>query len=586
MELTRARLVAAARLLVALLGLAAATGAFAIAEGPGRFVTYAGRSGGGAALALFAGLGLIASGLATHVGRRPGRTADLALLAGLVWFAPVWVGWQGGPPLVRSLAMVLAAFMFALVFHLVVAYPGGRLRSVARRALVGVVYLETLLAALLLALFRDPYFDRGCWANCSVNSFLVRSLPSFSNRIEVADRWFTAGAAVALAVICVVRLVAGSRLARLRLAETAAPAIVFAGAVIAQAVVLQHITVPDPYDAGLFATFAIECIALALLATGLIAAVARAYLERRALAQVVADLDEAAAPGSVQAALVRALGDPGLQVAYWLADGGRFVDAHGRRVSDPVPVSERTVTRLVRDERTIAAITHATTVPELENRIGPALRLALENERLQAEVLAQLEELRASRARIVETSDLVRRRLERDLHDGAQQRLLALSYDIRLAHSSADAHGDAPTKLALAGAIEQTQGALEELRELAHGIYPAILTEAGLGAALATLADTSSLPVEIRSVEGRRYPAPVEAAAYFAFAEALDDAARREADRVVVSTSHNDGRLVVTVEDSGAVRMATMVALADRVGALGGTLVVEPTILRAEIPCA
>ena len=171
----RAHAIAAGRLLVGLLGLGAAAGALAIAEGPGRFVTYAGSSGGGGALTLFAGLGLIAAGLVTSLGRRPGRTADLALLAGLTWFAPVWVGWQEGPPLVRSGAMLLAGFTFPLVFHLVLAYPSGRLHSVAVQALVGIVYLETLIAALLLVLFRDPYFDRGCWANCTVNSFLVRS---------------------------------------------------------------------------------------------------------------------------------------------------------------------------------------------------------------------------------------------------------------------------------------------------------------------------------------------------------------------------------------------------------------------------
>jgi len=586
MEWVRTHLTAAARLLIGVLGLGAAAGALAIADGPGRFVTYAGRSGGGAALTLFAGLGLIAAGLVTSLGRRPVRTADLALLAGLVWFAPVWVGWQEGPPLVRSIAMVPAGFAFPLVFHLVLAYPSGRMGSVSGRALVAIVYLETLLAAFLLALFRDPYFDRGCWANCTVNSFLVRSLPSPAHAVEIADRWFVAVAAVALAAICAPRLATGSRLARVRLATTAVPAIVFAGAVIARAIVLQRVTVEDPFDAGLFAIFAIESIALALLATGLMAAVLRAYVERRAVARVVANLDEAPAPGSVQTALAEALDDPELQVAYWLADVGRYVDAHGRQVFEPAPVPGRTVTRLVRNERTIAAISHAGAFPELESQMGSAIRLALENERLQAEVLAQLEELRASRARIVETADLERRRLERDLHDGAQQRLLALSYDVRLALSRAEADGDGRTESALARAIEDTQGALDELRELAHGIYPAVLTEAGLGSALDTLADAAALPLEIAPVERRRYPPPVETAAYFAVAEAIDDAANRDADHATVSVVHSDGRLVITVEDSGGDRTSPMVALADRIGALGGSLVVEPTIIRAEIPCA
>ena len=121
---------------------------------------------------------------------------------------------------------------------------------------------------------------------------------------------------------------------------------------------------------------------------------------------------------------------------------------------------------------------------ELEREIGAAARLAVDNERLRAEVLAQLEDLRASRARIVEAGDSARRRIERDLHDGAQQRLLTLSYELRLARADAEADGDEALAPLLAVDGEEVQAALAELRDLAHGIYPAILTEAGLGPAL------------------------------------------------------------------------------------------------------
>jgi signal transduction histidine kinase len=240
----------------------------------------------------------------------------------------------------------------------------------------------------------------------------------------------------------------------------------------------------------------------------------------------------------------------------------------------------------MRSGRTVAAVSHAGSAPGFESHIGPAITLGLENERLQAELLAQLEELRASRARIVETADAERRRLERDLHDGAQQRLLALSYDIRLARASAEAGGDTAAEMTLATATEQTGAALEELRELAHGIYPAVLAEAGLAPALATLADTAPLPVQIRRADDRRYPAPVEAAAYFTVAEAIGDAARRGADRAAVTVAPEGRQLVVTVEDNGTGRDAPMVTLADRVGALGGSLSIEQTACRAEIPCA
>ncbi|HET6755514.1 MAG TPA: histidine kinase, partial [Jiangellaceae bacterium] len=190
-----------------------------------------------------------------------------------------------------------------------------------------------------------------------------------------------------------------------------------------------------------------------------------------------------------------------------------------------------------------------------------------------------------SRTRIVETGDAERRRLERDLHDGAQQRLLALSYEMRLAGAGAATDGDVETASLLAEATGEAQAALGELRELAHGIHPAILTEAGLAAALATLADAAPLVVEIAEAAGERYPAPVETTAYFVVAEAIDDAARRGASYAAVRAPRQDERLVVDVDDDGSERTSTMIHLSDRVGAVGGRLEVEPTTVRAEIPC-
>jgi signal transduction histidine kinase len=582
----RPALAVPSRLAAGLAGLAAAAGALAVAEGPGRSTTYAGRSAAGAVLAVCAGLALIAAGLVICLGRRPRRTGDLALLAGLTWFAPAWAAWQNGPPLVPSVAMALGGFTFPLIAHLVLAYPGGRASPAPARALIAAAYVEALLAAAVLALFRDPYLDPSCLANCNVNVFLVRSLPSLAHAIEIADRWFAAAAAAGLIAICAARLVAGSRPARRRLLPVAVPAIMFAAAVAARAVALQRTTVEDPFNAALFTIFAVADIAIIFLATGLISAVVRARGERRAIARIAVNLDEAPPLGSLQSALAEAVHDPELRIAYWLPGRQRYVDASGHAVPEPAATSGGTVTRLMRSGRTIAAITHSGAVPGLESHLGPAIALGVENERLQAELLAQLGELRASRARIVENADAERRRLERDLHDGAQQRLLALSYDIRLARASAEADGDTAAQMTLATAMEETGAALEELRELAHGIYPAVLAEAGVAPALATLADTAPLPVQIRRADDRRYPAPVEAAAYFTVAEAIGDAARRGADRAAVTVTHEGGQLVVTVEDNGTGRDAPMIALTDRVGALGGSLFMKEAVCRAEIPCA
>ena len=560
-------------------------GALAVARGPGEFTTYAGRSDLAAALAVVAGLALVAAGLVVSFARPAGRTGDLALLAGFVWFAPFWAGWKGGPPLVLSLGTLAAGFAFPLLLHLVLAYPTGRLRSKGVRALVVAVYLEAAVSALGRALFRDPFFDPNCWDNCTDNVFLVSSLSRVARVIQVVDLWSVAAAAAALATVCIWRLAAASAPARRTLWPVLFGGIALAAATFAHSVTLARTPLEDPGDPAFLSIFVVGCAAVIVLALGLPWAVLRARLQRRSVARIVAELGAAPPAGSLESALARAIGDPELRIAYWLPASRRYVDSRGRPVGESLAASGRAVTPLVRDGRRVALVTHAAGVAELEHEIGAAVRLALENERLQAEVLAQMHDLRVSRARVVETGDAERRRLERDLHDGAQQRLLALSYELRLAGAGAEADGDVETASLLAEATGEAQAALGELRELAHGIHPAILTEAGLGPALATLADSAPLAIEIAETAGERYPAPVETTAYFVVAEAIDDAERRGASYAVVSAPRHDERLVVEVKDDGSERTSTMIHLADRVGAVGGRLQVEPTTLRAEIPC-
>jgi signal transduction histidine kinase len=357
-------------------------------------------------------------------------------------------------------------------------------------------------------------------------------------------------------------------------------------AVAAHAVALLIKPMEDVSNRAFLGIFLISCTAAILLAAGLISLEMRTRAQRRAVARIGSRLGEISGRGSLAAALREAVGDPGLEVAYCLPGSNRYVDANGKPVPQPVASPGRTVTAVVRGGQRIAVVSHTAALAELERHIGAAVRLGLENERLQAEVLARLEEIRASRARIVETGDAERRRIERDLHDGVQQRLIALSYDIRLAHTQAEADGDAATTALLATAVGEAHNALVELRELAHGIYPAILGEAGLGPALATLADEASLPVEfVADVELARYPEPIETAAYLTAAEAVEDAASRSAGYAAISVVEADGSLCISVEDNGMSRSSSMVPVADRVGAVGGTLGVQPTSLRAEFPC-
>jgi signal transduction histidine kinase len=573
------------RIAAAPIGLAVAVGAFLIAQGPGVFTTYAGRSGLAAGLMVTAGLALVLAGLLASLTSRAGPASDAAVLAGIVWFAPVWVGWQVGPPLVRSLGMLVAGFVFPLLFYVVLAFPGGRPPAGVTRALVWVVCLEAALAALGLALFRDPYVDPACWSNCTDNVFLVRSLPALARVVGATDRWFTAVGATALLTVCAWRLLARKRLARIVLLPVALPAIVFAAAIGAHAIALYRMPLEDPGNPAFLFIFEVQAVAVILLAAGLAADAVAAVAHRRSVARIVANLGEAPAPGSLELALARALGDPELSIAYWLAAVQRYVDAQGRPVAEPVAAPGRLVTALVQQDMRVAVVSHTATLPELERELGPAIRLGLENERLQAEVLFQLGEVRASRARIVQTGDAERRRLERNLHDGAQQRLLALSYDIRLAHANAVAESDDQARLLLEHALADVQAGLGELRELAHGIYPAILTEAGLGPALATLADSAAIPVELDDAVQDRHPEVAETAAYLMVAEAIEDAAGRGAGYAAVTAAYRDGYLTVTVEDDGRSRTSSMTAIGDRVGALGGILTVEPTRLGVEIPC-
>ena len=574
-----------ARLTAGAVAVAYAVGALAVARGPGEITTYAGQSELAAALAVIAVLALVVAGVVTSLSQRGGRIGDLAVLAGYLWFAPLWAGWKAGPPFVLSLGTLAADFTLPLLVHLVVAFPTGVLRSKGARALVVAVYLEAALSALGRALFRDPFFDPRCWDNCTDNVFLLRSLPDVARAIQDVDRWFAVAAAGVLTAICVRRLAAASAPARRALWPVLAGGIALAGATIAHSVALTRVAIEDPSERAFQAIFIVGCAAVVVIALGLPWAVVQGRIQRRSVARIVADLGEAPAPGSLESALRRAIGDPELRIAYWLPGTQRYVDGHGAPVQAPVAASRRAVTRLVRDGRQVAVVTHTAAVADLERELGAAIRLALENERLQAEVLAQLRDLRVSRTRIVETGDAERRRLERDLHDGAQQRLLALSYELRLARAAAASDGDEELASGLHAASDETATALDELRELANGIYPAILTEAGLAPALEALADEAPLPVELDELASERQPPAVETTAYVTVAEAIEDAARRGAPFLSVRVRSADGRLTITANDEGRPRSGRLPQLADRVGALGGTLEFGDTSLRAEIPC-
>jgi signal transduction histidine kinase len=261
------------------------------------------------------------------------------------------------------------------------------------------------------------------------------------------------------------------------------------------------------------------------------------------------------------------------------------VNGFGEEVLVPARDSRRAIAQIIRGGEPIAVISHDAALVDpngLLRAIGPAARLAIDNERLQAELLAQLAELKSSQIRIVQTSDVERRRLERNLHDAAQQAVLTLSYDIRLAMAAAETTRRRDLYQLMQRAMTAVQYAVDELRQLAHGIYPAVLTEFGLKPALASLADTTPIKVEIGSVASARLPPLVERTAYLAAADVIDQAVSAGTNELTIAAAAAGGDLVVEIRGAD---IAPTTALSDRVGALGGQIIRTSEGLRVEIPC-
>jgi signal transduction histidine kinase len=317
-----------------------------------------------------------------------------------------------------------------------------------------------------------------------------------------------------------------------------------------------------------------------------------------AVRELVGRVSQAPQPGELRDLLAQALEDPSVDLAYRLPDDRRWVDAEGRPIELPAEDSGRAATRVERDGECIAAIVHDATLNEEDgyvDAVGAAALLSIQNERLDAELRAKVEELRDSRRRMLRIGLEERRRLERDLHDGAQQRLVSMALNLRLARARIREDPDAADRL-LIGAGEELDAALEELRELARGIHPALLSDRGLDTALETLVHRAPVPVTLHSDVGHRLPEGVELAAYFVVSEALTNVVKyAHASQATVELGRDNGRLVVEVADDGIggadpARGTGLRGLADRLAVLEGRLEVDSapgrgTTVRARIPC-
>ena len=520
----------------------------------------------------------IASGLALWRLRPENRTGLLLVLAGILWTIGGIRAYRN--PWAFGVGQCFDGSQDLVLAHLLIAYPSGRLGRRSLRVLVTAGYGLFVLGVVETITMDLPR---------RVNAFAVWHAPGLHSTLSTIDS-IGAGiyATTGIAIIGWRWLRAGYSRRRV-LGPVLLAALFFAFADAVDQIV-PAIVGSEP---GI--VFFPPLVARLLIPLAFLFGLVRARLDRLVVGDLVLELDASGA-GTMQAALARALHDPGLRVGYRLDDGDEFVDSEGKTLVLPVEDPNHAVTYVARGDTQLAAIVHEHALleqPALIEAVSAAVGLALDNERLHAQLRNQLEILRASRARLVRTADSERRRLERDLHDGAQQRLLALGLALNMLRARVD---DAESAQLLAEAEEELATAVSELRELARGIHPAILTDQGLAAAARTLASRSAVPVEVVA-NGGRFPPAVETAGYYVIAEALANVTRyAHAGRARIEIREAAGLALIEVSDDGvggadSRRGTGLAGLADRVGALDGRLVVESaagtgTTVRAEIPCA
>jgi signal transduction histidine kinase len=501
----------------------------------------------------------------------------------------LWIGYPDSQ-LAVTLAPLASALTAPVFAHLMLSYPTGRLGSPGVRAFVALVYVVSIVHAIPYLLFFD-------YAGCSrcpqvVNSYVFRGDPTWFSFVDW-NRWL--GAALLGLTLCFVALVTRKLLRSPRGAWRTMTLLIAAAIIGAVTFGTRQLALMLAEYDWLTTLDRVEIVVALAVPLALAAGVLATRRARGTVGDLAVELEHVE-PGGVRDALARALGDPSLQLALWLPDRQGWVDEDGRPVALP-DVSERSVTFVGEGDRRVAAIVHDPALADQRGLIaaaGSVARLALENERLQAELRAQLTELRASRARIVHATDAERRRLERDLHDGVQQRLLGLALVLQLLQPRIDEASEAAELLG--DAERELQAAVRDLREFARGIHPAILSDQGLAAAARTLAIRSPIPVDVNAAE-ERLPAAVETAAYFTIAEGLANIAKySQAGHAWIIVERRNGKAIVEVGDDGVggadVRSGSgLRGLTDRVAALDGSLRLDSppgqgTRIVAEIPCA
>ncbi|HKH16623.1 MAG TPA: sensor histidine kinase [Solirubrobacteraceae bacterium] len=544
-----------------------------------------------AVLGLFLGWSFIGAGLFAWWRRPDNRFGVLMTAVGFAFFLGSLTAADGS--WLFTIGVLVSNLYLAVFVHMLLAYPDGRVDSPRLRKVLAVGYGLSIVGPLPTLMLANLEAE-GC-EDCPPSAISVGEHDVLFTIFDV----LTSAIAVVLVgyilYVLVQRWQAATQSQRRAMSPVLGSGICLL-VVLAGQLTTMAVNGPDALEsaAGL-----LGLVFFALTPYGFLFGLLRSrVVQAGAVSELLRKLGDASDGTRLRELLSKALDDRSLQVVYWLEDTGRWVDAGGRPAGLPDEDDPaRAWTAVEREGRRVGAIVHDRTLcddAELMRSVAVAAGFSIENERLQAQLRARVEELRRSRARIVEAGTAERRRLERNLHDGAQQRLVALSLTLRLAQGKLRKDPDAAEQL-LTGAQDELGRALEELRELARGIHPAVLSDRGLKAAIEALAGRSPVPVALERTPPERLPPPVEAAAYFVVAEALTNVVKyANASQARVSVSRSNGHAVVEVADDGVGgadpgRGSGLRGLADRISALDGTMVLMSpegagTLLRAEIP--
>jgi signal transduction histidine kinase len=523
------------------------------------------------------GISFMACGLIVWRQRPDSAVGRLLTVTGFgVLLSPVLV--QLDSPVAVTADMLFGDVWIVLFVALFLSFvTGGRLTSTLDVVLVGAFLVDLLVLP----------FARLLYLPVEENLLLVS--PNAGAADALLKARLALGAVAALAVVGVIaaRWHAASRPLRRALL----PSLWGAFCAVIYAVTLTRLLMGSPLDALNWPLNAALVTVPAALAWGLL----RSRLARGGLADLFRELGTLRG-ARLEDGLAKALGDPGLVLAYRVPAERSYLDGRGQPVELPAPGDERVAAPVERDGRELAMLIYDPSLdddPELVEAVVAAAAITLDDARLQAESQERLAELRASRERLVAASDSERRRLERNLHDGAQQRLVSVALQLRMIERRARSDPALAEELKAAG--DEISLSLEELRELARGIHPAVLNH-GLKAALDSLASRASVPTAVSFQSAERLPEPVELAAYFVACEALANVAKyAQASAASVRVFRRNGMAAIEIADDGVggadeTAGTGLQGLADRVAALDGTLrILSPlgagTVVTAELPC-